>query len=211
MFEPCNSKPSNIVEIGENSFSRHFFIHRVWTETYYQNPKTDIENIIFEFSYITKLGNIDHVKTQIHGKALHSMLVSCNLKKRPIFIYDKTPYKTTNVNMNFLNGTVDQNYISTQNQPYTQSQTILGNNMFCSDLSQLSQNSEYSNYQNSHTNYSQGTFPQRDHVHQNTFAHNNTYNVPKGVDGPIYTTDLTYSLRILKFVIFRTVLTYVIN
>ena len=61
------------------------------------------------------------------------------------------------------------------------------------------------------TNYSQRTFLKRDHVHQNTFVHNNIYNVPKGVDGTIYTTDLTYSLRILKFVIFRTVLTYVIN
>ena len=61
------------------------------------------------------------------------------------------------------------------------------------------------------TNYSQRTSMQRDHVHQNTFVHNNTYNVPQGFDGPIYTTDLTYSLRILKFVIFRTVLTYVLN
>ena len=52
-----------------------------------------INNVIFEFSYITKLGDIDKKKTFILGKALHEMLVACNLKKGPFFVYDKTPLK----------------------------------------------------------------------------------------------------------------------
>ena len=81
MFETNTSNPTNIIEIGENSKSKHFFIHRVWMNNLPMNPKTDIEDIIFEFSYITKFGEIDKVKTQIHGKALYSMLVACNIKK----------------------------------------------------------------------------------------------------------------------------------
>ena len=116
MFETSTSKPTNIIEVGENSKSKHFFIHRVWTNNLPQNPKTDIEDIIFEFSYITKSGDIDKVKTQIHGKALHAMLVSCNLKKGPIFVYDKTPYKGNIQNLNYEQGTNNINWLQSQNE-----------------------------------------------------------------------------------------------
>ena len=122
MFDAPTTKPNSIVEIGENSKSRNFFIHRAWTKAYYQSPKTDIENIIFEFSYINKLGNIDPVKTQIDGKALHSMLVSCNLRKRPIFLYDKTPYKNVNQDLSFMTPNANYNHFGSQSQPFTHSQ-----------------------------------------------------------------------------------------
>ena len=76
--------PGSYVTIGENSKSSHFFIHRdLQRQTIYNSMYKSIDNVIFEFSYITKLGEIDKKKTFILGKALHEMLVACNLKKGP--------------------------------------------------------------------------------------------------------------------------------
>ena len=104
MFEPSNSKPIIfLIEIGENSKPRYFLIQRAWTQTFLLNSKTDIKNITFKYSYITKLGEIDNIKTQIHGKVLNLMVVVYNLKKRYIFIiYDKMPSRSTSQNMNFV-------------------------------------------------------------------------------------------------------------
>ena len=59
----------------------------------YNSLFVSIQNVIFEYSYITKLGNIDKNRVFISGKALHSMLVAYNLKKGPFFVYDQTSYK----------------------------------------------------------------------------------------------------------------------
>ena len=86
--------PESYVTIGENSKSSHFFIHRVGQrQTIYNYIYNSIDNVIFEYSYITKLGEIDKKKVFILGKALNKMLVACNLKKGPFFLYDKTPLK----------------------------------------------------------------------------------------------------------------------
>ena len=93
-FESDEQAPENYITVGENSMSRHFFIHRIWhRQPMYNSLHNPIENTIVEFSYITKLGDIDIKKNYITGKALHEMLVGCNLKKGPIFLYDKTPFK----------------------------------------------------------------------------------------------------------------------
>ena len=68
-----------------------------------------IDNVIFEFSYSTKLGEIDKKKTFILGKALHEMFVACNLRKSPFFKYDKTPLKSTSNGLkmeNFKNNSI---------------------------------------------------------------------------------------------------------
>ncbi len=93
-YESQDTIPESYLTIGENSKSRHFFIHKVWKmpmmcNTFY----VPIDNVIFQFSYITKFGEIDDTKNFIRGKALHSILVACNLKKGPFFLFDKTPYK----------------------------------------------------------------------------------------------------------------------
>ena len=118
-FDSSDSKPTNVIDEGENWKLRHFFIHRAWSETHYNNPKTDIENIIFDFSYITKQGEIDKNKIQTKGKALHSMFVGSNLKKGPIFIYDKTPYKNSNINSSFINQNIHSNFVTMTSQPFT--------------------------------------------------------------------------------------------
>ena len=94
MFESQNTIPESYLTIGENSKSRHFFIHKVWKMPMMCNELyVPIDNVIFQFSYITKFGEIDEKKSFIRGKALHSMLVACNLKKGPFFLFDNTPYK----------------------------------------------------------------------------------------------------------------------
>jgi len=81
---------NNDVMIGENSIARYFLIHKVWQmpmmcNSLY-NPR---DNVIFEFSCITKLGEIYDNKNYIAGKSLHSILMTCNLKKGPFFVFDK--------------------------------------------------------------------------------------------------------------------------
>ena len=62
-FSSVETMPGSYVTIGENSKSSHFFIHRVWqTQTIYNTMYESINNVIFEFSYITKLGGIDKKK-----------------------------------------------------------------------------------------------------------------------------------------------------
>jgi len=93
-FDKTETMPSTYVTVGENSKSNHFFIHRVWhNPSFYNSFFGSIENVIFEYSYINKLGEIDDRKIFIAGKALHEMMVGCNLKKGPFFVYDKTPFK----------------------------------------------------------------------------------------------------------------------
>ena len=126
MFESSVSKPTNIIQSGENSKSRHFFVHRVWSQTLSVNVKTDINDIIFEFSYITKLGEIDKVKTQIHGRAFYSMLAGCNLKKGPIFLYDKSPYRSNNETFIGTHESRNNNWSHHQNQLLTQNNSLFG-------------------------------------------------------------------------------------
>ena len=96
VFVKDSPVPTNIITVGENSKSRHFFVHRVWSTSDNQSSKVNIDDLIFEFSYIDKMGEVETLKNQILGKALYSMLVACNLKKGPFFVYDKTPFKTFN-------------------------------------------------------------------------------------------------------------------
>ena len=86
-FESIDTIPNNYITVGENSKSRHFYIHKVWTQPMvYNSVYVSIHNDIFEYSYITKLEEIDKNRVFISGKALHSMLVACNLKKGPFFV-----------------------------------------------------------------------------------------------------------------------------
>ena len=81
-FQSIDTIPNNYITVGENSKSRHFYIHKVWTQSMiYNSVYVSIHNDIFEYSYITKLGEIDKNRVFISGKALHSMLETCNLKK----------------------------------------------------------------------------------------------------------------------------------
>ena len=94
-FESIDTIPNNYITVGENSKSRHFYIHKVWKQPMmYNSLYVSIQNVIFEYSYITKLGEIDKNRVFISGKALHSMLVACDLKKGPFFVYDQTSFKT---------------------------------------------------------------------------------------------------------------------
>ena len=110
--------------------------------------KTDMNDIIFEFSYITKLGEIDKAKTQINGKAFYSMLAGCNLKKRLIFLYDKTPYKSNIGRMNYDHGNMNINWTFAQNQLLTQNNSFFGQLNNDPSSSQCSNNNEMFNYQN---------------------------------------------------------------
>ena len=175
MFESSDSKPSSVIDEGENSKLRHFFIHRAWSETHYNNPKTDLENIIFEFSYINKQGDINENKIQIKGKALHSMFVASNLKKGPIFIYDKTPYKTSNTSGPFMNGHMNSNFVTVAHQPFTQSQDDFSDYAFRNRLSQLSQYSESSNYENSSMISYQQNMTLQNNPQVPNFQQNTTY------------------------------------
>ena len=129
------------------------------------NVKTDMNDIIFEFLYITNLGNIDKVKTQINGKAFYAMLAGCNLKKRPIFLHDKTPYKS---NTEMVHYTLENRNI---HWSYPQNQVLTQNNSFFSQftngqpLSQYSENNEMINYQN----------PTSLHLSQNSTGVDNTF------------------------------------
>ena len=176
MFDSPESKPTNIIDEGENSKSRHFFIHRAWSDTHYINLKTDIENIIFEFSYITKQGEIDKNKIQIKGKALHSMFVGSNLKKGPIFIYDKTPYKSLSINSSFVHQNMNSNFVTMTSQPFTQSQEGFCDCTFGGRMSQFSQCSESSNYENASTFSCQHNMFSQDNRQYQNFHHNTTYN-----------------------------------
>ena len=92
-FISNNTLPETYITIGENSKSSHFFIHRVCHRpSIYHSMYHSIETLLFEYSYITKMGEIDKKKVFIAGKALHSMLVGCNLMKGPFFIFDKTSF-----------------------------------------------------------------------------------------------------------------------
>ena len=107
-----------------------------------------MNDIIFEFSYITKLGEIDKVKTQINGKAFYSMLAGCNLKKKTIFLYDKTPYKSNTGMMNYDHGNRNINWAYAQNQLLTQNNIFFSQLNNGQSLSQCSNNNEMFNYQN---------------------------------------------------------------
>ena len=107
-----------------------------------------MNEIIFEFSYITKFGEIDKVKTQINGKAFYSMLAGCILKKRPIFLYDKTPYKSNTGMMNYDHGKRNINWTYAQNQLLTQNNIFFSQLNNGQSLSQCSNNNEMFNYQN---------------------------------------------------------------
>ena len=62
-YSSVETMPDSYVTIGENSKSKYFFIHRVWQrQTIYNSMYKSIDNVIFEFSYITKLGEIDKKK-----------------------------------------------------------------------------------------------------------------------------------------------------
>ena len=98
IFEISTPIPSNIITIGENSKSRHFFVHKAWGKSDDHSSKVNIDDVIFEFSYINKMGEVDTLSNHILGKALYSMLVACNLKRGPFFLYDKTPFKTISNN-----------------------------------------------------------------------------------------------------------------
>jgi len=92
-FEYKTPVPASFLSIGENSKSKHFFIHNAWDRTECNVPRTVFCNIIFEFSYINKQGIVELATKLISGSALISMLSACNIKKGPIFIFDKTPKK----------------------------------------------------------------------------------------------------------------------
>ena len=97
-FEMSIPIPTNIITIGENSKSRHFFIHKCWCSSVGNVLKVNIDDLIFEFSYINKMGEVENFKNHISGRALYSMLVACNLKRGPFFVYDATPCKRMNSN-----------------------------------------------------------------------------------------------------------------
>ena len=91
VFVKGSHVPTNIITIGENSKSRHFFVHMVWSTPNNQSSKVNIDDLIFEFSYIDKMGEVETLKNQIFGKALYSMLGTCNLKKGPFFCVRQNP------------------------------------------------------------------------------------------------------------------------
>ena len=92
-FDNKLSIPTSFISIGENSKSKHFFIHRAWDRSEIVETKTIFSNIILEFSYINKRGAVDSEKRFISGSALFSMLSACNIKKGPFFVFDKTRKK----------------------------------------------------------------------------------------------------------------------
>ena len=94
-------------------------------------------DMTFEFSYITKLGEVDRVKMQIHGKAFYSMLASSNLKKRPIFLYDKSPYKNNGERIIYETESMINSWSSSQNQLLTQNSNISYGNSNWLSLSQV--------------------------------------------------------------------------
>ena len=141
-FDSNNTLPETYITIGENSKSSHFFIHRVWHRpNTYPSMYHSIESLIFEYSYINKMGEIETKKSFIAGKALHSMLVACNLKKGPFFIFDKTPLK--NNNAEFQGGSAYQNpsqnmFSQSTNMSMSQSSFDFSNNFTTNTFSQNS-------------------------------------------------------------------------
>ena len=62
-YNSNESLPETYITIGENSKSNHFFIHHVWLKPgLYHSIYQPMENLVFEFSYITKTGDIDKKK-----------------------------------------------------------------------------------------------------------------------------------------------------
>ena len=141
-FDSNNTLPETYITIGENSKSSHFFIHRVWHRpNTYPSMYHSIESLIFEYSYINKMGEIEPKKSFIAGKALHSMLVACNLKKGPFFIFDKTSLK--NDNAEFRGGSTYHNpsqnmFSQSTNMSMSQSSFDFSNNFTTNTFSQNS-------------------------------------------------------------------------
>ena len=65
-YKSQDTIPESYLTIGENSKSRHFFVHKVWKMPMMCNALyVPIDNVIFQFSYIKKFGEIDDTKSFI--------------------------------------------------------------------------------------------------------------------------------------------------
>ena len=73
IFEMSTPIPTNIITMGGNSKSHHFLVHKVWCELGSQSSKVNIDDVIFEFSYVNKMGEVGNFNNHISGKALHSI------------------------------------------------------------------------------------------------------------------------------------------
>ncbi len=82
MFKSQDTILQSYIMIGEDRKSGHFFIYKVGQLQMMCNLLyAPIDYVMFEFSNIITLGETDDNKSLIGRKALHLILLACDLKK----------------------------------------------------------------------------------------------------------------------------------
>ena len=103
------------------------------------------------------------------------MFIAGNLKKGPIFIYDKTPYKNSDINSFFINRNMNSNFVTMTSQPFTQSQEGSCDYTFGGRMSQFLKCSKSGNYENTSTFSYQNNMSSQNNRQVQNFQQNVTY------------------------------------
>ena len=84
--------PSSCFTSGIERRCRKLFIHTIWLKTTVQTnyQHSAFDNLVFEFSFITKEGDTEDRKIVYDGRLFHQMLSLLNGYKKVSYVFDGT-------------------------------------------------------------------------------------------------------------------------